>query len=151
MDPLSTLVEALGLAAPDPIQGNSFWPLIRGAPCVARDAIFAEKTLHTAYDPMRCIRTSEHKYIHNFGDLRHHEIPADGEMDCLAAVPDLCRERRPLTELYDLRADPLEMHNLAGRAEHRELESALRERLRGWMVETDDPLLEGVLPIPRFL
>jgi hypothetical protein len=100
---------------------------------------------------MRCIRTSAHKYIHNFGDLRHYEIPADGEMDCLAAVPDLCRERRPVAEMYDLQADPLEQRNLAGEAGYEQLEAQLRDCLRGWMEQTGDPLLEGVLPVPRFL
>jgi arylsulfatase A-like enzyme len=151
VDLLPTLGEALLLDVPEVVQGRSFWPLVRGAPYEPRDAVFAEKTHHTAYDPMRCIRTRTHKYIHNFGDLRHHEIPADGEMDCLAAVPDLCRERRPLEELYDLRSDPLESCNLADDSEFASIQADLRARLRAWMAQTGDPLLDRTLTVPRFL
>jgi arylsulfatase A-like enzyme len=151
VDLMPTLLEALGLEAPPRVQGRSFWPLIRGGEYEPRDAVYAEKTHHTAYDPMRCIRTRTHKYIHNFGDLRHHEIPADGEMDCLAAVPELCRERRPLEELYDLRSDPFEMRNLADAATLPDVQDDLRRRLRDWMASTGDSLLDGMLPLPRFL
>lgn len=151
VDLLPTVLDAASIEVPSEVQGRSFWPLLNGTSYTARPEIFAEKTHHTAYDPMRCVRTRTHKYIHNFGDLRHHEIPADGEMDCLTAVPGLVRERRPLEELYDLRDDPLELKNLAGVGEHGALQAELRDRLRTWMARTNDPLLEGVLPIPRFL
>jgi arylsulfatase A-like enzyme len=151
VDLLPTILEAVGVEVPGSVQGRSFWPLVVGGRYAPRDAIYAEKTHHTAYDPMRCIRTRTHKYIHNFGALRHHEIPADGEMDCLAAVPELCRQRRPLEELYDLRSDPLEVHNLAKTGANAPVIAELKQRLRSWMEQTDDSLLEGLLHLPKFL
>jgi len=151
VDLLPTVLEALGCAVPAGIQGRSFWPLLQGKSYQPREEVFAEKTHHVAYDPMRCIRTATHKYIHNFGPLRHIEIPADVDMDCLAAVPDLVRERRPIYELYDLTSDPLEQTDLAGDAGHAPIEAELQGRLRRWMEETRDPLLEGVMPVPRVL
>ena len=54
----------------------------------------------------------------------------------------------PAEQLYDLTLDPNEMRNLAERAHPREAPSGVRGRLREWMEETDDPLLEGPVPVP---
>lgn len=151
VDILPTILEACRVDRPDALQGRSFWPLVLGNPYRPRDAVFGEKTHHCHYDPMRCIRTATHKYICNFGSLRHLEIPADGEMDCLSAVPELCQARRPITELYDLEKDPLEMQNVAGDPEYAEIESALRTKLRQWMADTQDPFLDGIMPMPKYL
>lgn len=151
VDLLPTLLESCQVGAGGAIQGRSFWPLALGHPWQPGEAVFAEKTQHCHYDPMRCIRTPTHKYIHNFGQLRHMEMPADVEMDCLRDVPDLCRLRRPGVELYDLANDPLELKNLAGSPVCAEIETALRSKLRQWMERTQDPLLQGVLPIPKYL
>jgi len=43
-------------------------------------------------------------------------------------------------ELYDLREDPWELHNLWGVPESCEVESALTERLLDLHIETTDPL-----------
>src|SRR5215467_1196632 len=55
IDILPTLLHSAGLEVPARVQGRSL--LDRGAP---REAIFAEKTFHSYYDPMRCVRTSRH-------------------------------------------------------------------------------------------
>ncbi len=151
VDLLPTILEAAGCPVPEEVQGRGFYPLLTGDAYQPRRAIFGEKTHHCHYDPMRCIRTQDHKYIVNFGQWRQIEIPADVEMNCLAAVPDLLRERRPGAELYDLRTDPLEQCNLAGQPDSEELEESLRGRLRRWMADTGDPLLDGSMPIPVFL
>jgi arylsulfatase A-like enzyme len=41
--------------------------------------------------------------------------------------------------LFDRRADPYQMTNLAGRPEHAETERALESRLRRWIEATGDP------------
>jgi len=151
VDLLPTLLQVAGLDAPEQVQGRSFLPLLRGETWRPREAIFAEKTHHCHYDPMRCIRTRRHKYIFNFGILRGIEIPADVEMETLASVPELYTARRPMAELYDLQNDPLETRNLSGAPNHAALEANLRDQLREWMQQTGDPLLEGVLPLPRYL
>ena len=55
---------------------------------------------------------------------------------------------RPRHELYDLLMDPGEMRNLSGQPEHAATESELSTRLRTWMAETADPLLDGPVPVP---
>ena len=54
---------------------------------------------------------------------------------------------RPPVELYDLEADPLERHNLAGKPEMKKVENELASRLDTFLQETDDPVLRG--PIQR--
>jgi arylsulfatase A-like enzyme len=49
--------------------------------------------------------------------------------------------RRPKEELYDLRKDPHQMRNLAGEAEYREAQSALREQLLDELTASGDPRL----------
>lgn len=115
----------------------------------SRDAIFAEKTFHSYYDPMRCIRTRRHKLIRNFESAFAIEVPADIQAGpTFRADPTrYSRDRESLVELYDLQSDPLERHNLAGGTE---VESGLDEALWRWMRETDDPLLEGPVASPSY-
>ena len=56
-------------------------------------------------------------------------------------------EGRPPIELYDLEADPLEQHNLAGDPAVKETEQALRSELDHFLTETNDPVMRG--PIER--
>ncbi len=148
VDLLPTVLEAVSAPVPTCIQGRSYWPLLQDRAYQPRAEVYAEKTHHVDYDPMRCLRTARFKYIDNFSWGRHLEIPADVEMDCVTAVPELCRWRRPVAELYDLAADPFEQRNLAGQAEHAALTAELKGRLRQWQRDTGDPLLASALPLP---
>ncbi|MBT3374960.1 MAG: hypothetical protein HN742_17965 [Lentisphaerae bacterium] len=149
--PLLSVRPSVSPPPPPSVQGRSFQPLLEGKPWPSHDAVFAEKTHHCHYDPMRCIRTRTHKYIFNFGQLRPIEIPSDVEMDTLASVPKLHRSRRPMAELHDLVNDPLERENLAGSPESAALEADLKARLHDFLKGTEDALLNGVLPIPKYL
>jgi len=44
----------------------------------------------------------------------------------------------PPEELYDLKADPHEIHNLAATPEHAETLARLRNVLEKWITDTDD-------------
>jgi arylsulfatase A-like enzyme len=46
--------------------------------------------------------------------------------------------QKPPEELYDLKADPHELHNLAHSTAHEMVLKDLREALRKWMDECDD-------------
>ncbi|HSS61518.1 MAG TPA: sulfatase [Candidatus Limnocylindrales bacterium] len=146
IDVLPTLLEAAGMPIAANMQGQSL--LAPGA----RDAIFAEKTFHSYYDPMRCIRTDRHKYIRNFESAFAVEVPADIQAGPIfRSNPARYSTDRPaVAELYDLEDDPLEMRNVAGQADVAEVERDLSRRLRAWMRETDDPLLNGPVASPRY-
>jgi len=45
--------------------------------------------------------------------------------------------------LFDREKDPFEMNNLAGRPEHKHIQTKLEKRLQLWMQETDDPFDYG--------
>src|SRR5260370_23631795 len=135
IDVLPTLLEAAGAAIPDGIQWRSFLPLPAADPYEPRDSIFGEKTFHSYYDPMRCIRTQSHKYILNFETAFAVEVPADIQQGPIfRANPGRYSTDRPsVVELYDLEADPLEEHNLAGRPNLRSVEDELSAQLWRWM------------------
>ena len=144
LDVLPTLLEATGVAAPEGIQGRSLFE--------PRDAIFAEKTFHSYYDPMRCIRTARHKYIRNFESAFAVEVPADIQQGPIFKkyASRYSTDRPNVVELYDLDADPLEQRNIAGTPTTASIEKELSSRLWAWMRETDDPLLNGPVPSPRY-
>ncbi len=151
VDLLPTLVEAAGLAAPAGIDGRSFLDLLRGGPDRGRDAIFAEKNYHDAYDPMRAVRTDRFKLIRRWGDGPDLVLPKDIAPSPSAATPEIAaataRPRRQV-ELYDLAHDPWECRDLAGDASLVEERTALEARLQRWMEETGDPLLRGPVAAP---
>jgi N-sulfoglucosamine sulfohydrolase len=152
VDILPTILEAANVSIPGNIQGRSFLPLLRAAPYPARTEIYAEKSFHSYYDPMRAIRTNRFKYIRNFDTAFAVEVPADVQQGTIYRrhVELYVGGPHPAAELYDLDADPLERDNLSGSIDYRETESSLNALLWSWMVETADPLLQGPIPSPAY-
>jgi len=152
IDVLPTLLEAAGAPIPSGIQGRSFLPLLRGGAYEHRAAIYAEKTFHSYYDPMRCVHTQRHKYIRNFEAAFAVEVPGDVQQGPIfrANASRYSTDRPSFVELYDLETDPLEEHNLTGIPSMTAIEDALSAELWRWMRETDDPLLQGPVASPRY-
>jgi N-sulfoglucosamine sulfohydrolase len=152
VDVLPTLLDTAGVPVPEGVQGRSFLPLLRREPQEVRDAIFAEKTFHSYYDPMRCVRTERFKYIRNFESSFLVEVPGDVQQGAIfrTHVGRYSTDRSSLVELYDLQADPLERNNLASEAAFRKVERALEKQLWRWMEDTDDPLLHGPVASPAY-
>jgi N-sulfoglucosamine sulfohydrolase len=151
VDVVPTLITAMGLPPQDNLHGHDLWQFLNGqtnAP--PREVVYAEKTYHTAYEPMRAIRTSRYKLIVNFAEDVAVNIPADIQNSPIypQMIPQTSRQR-PDYELYDLAQDPDETRNLAGQTETAEVERALFAQLNQWMHDTDDPLLHGVPPSPH--
>jgi N-sulfoglucosamine sulfohydrolase len=152
VDLLPTLLDLAGVPTPARVQGRSFAPLLRSERFEPRDEIFAEKTYHSYYDPMRAIRTDRYKYIRNFETSFAVEVPGDVAQGSIYRrhVELYEGHEHPPVELYDLSVDPNELENLAGRAELSETERDLDDRLWHWMEETGDPLLAGPVPDPMY-
>lgn len=147
---------AAGIAIPEDMQARD----ILAADYVAREAVFAARDrCDETVDHMRSVRTKNFKYIRNFLPNRPYLQPCiykDGKAILIALrasqsagqlddVQQLhLRQVRPSEELYDVRSDPYEVHNLATDAElieRPELAKKLlemRERLDIWMEETAD-------------
>jgi N-sulfoglucosamine sulfohydrolase len=152
VDVVPTILEAAGLPIPAEVQGTSLLPRLRGQAAPAREAIFAEKTFHSHYDPMRCVRTERYKHIRNFETAFAVDVPGDVQRGAIfrADPARYAADRRALVELYDLEADPLEQRNLAGSPEVVEVQRSLDRTLWRWMSDTSDPLLRGPISSPRY-
>jgi len=154
VDVLPTLLEAAGVPTPANVQGHSFRPLLAGdhVGYTPRDVVFAEKTFHNEYDPLRCVRTGRYKLIARFEASNPVEAPADIMRSPTYAtmIPAMVEPAATPFELYDLQADPGEQTNLAGQPEHGELEADLKRRLHDWMRDTGDPLLRGPVASPFY-
>jgi len=119
-------------------------------PCL-HEEVFAEVNYHAAYEPMRCVRTTRHKYIRRYDERRKMVLPNvdDTPSKEFLLGQDWVGLPRDQEELYDLVFDPDETHNLAGLAHAQEVLDDMRARLDTWMRDTDDPLLpDGRVPAP---
>jgi len=147
VDVMPTLLEFAGIPVSERIQGCSLAQLLRTGAGPGRDAIFAEKTYHEHYDPIRCVRTRDAKYIRNFAERPALVLPSDiynSPTRQSMTRDEALWAHRPGEEFYNLATDPRETSNLA---ESDERLTELRERLTDWMVASGDPLHAG--PVPR--
>lgn len=139
----------------------------------SRDRVFFGRERHvlreggTGY-PCRAVRTHDYLYIENFAPERY---PADSpdtnfrDVDGASEGPkrsptksyiiehkdeppvkrafELAFEKRPAEELYDLKQDPYQMANVAGKEEYEPTRIALRSELHGYLRGTGDPRILG--------
>jgi N-sulfoglucosamine sulfohydrolase len=153
----STWLEAAGIPQTPKMQGKSFLPLLLGQTYKPRTEIFSERNWHDTFDPMRCIRTNKHKLIFNAAPDFPYRPPSDLEdsptwkimlerrrRDTPIHLRHLFNPTRPVMQLFDLEADPLELNNLVDSAPHAEVRADLEKRLSEWMNATYDFLPPGL-------
>ncbi len=105
IDLAPTLLDSAGVTVPAAVQGRSLLPLVLGErPAWRSDFFYEHHTLPKIIPPSEGVRTERWKYLR-----------------WLAAEP-------AVEELYDLRADPQEEHNLVSVPEHRDMLDRLRRR-----------------------
>ncbi len=135
----------------------------------SRNTVFLERERHAnvrAGDlgyPIRAIRTRDFLYVRNLrperwpaGDPQPYKDPKFPFGDCdegptknyilnhrtepeVQTCYQLCFAKRPAEELYDLKKDPHQLHNVAGEREYAAAQDELRAQLNQWMKETADP------------
>jgi uncharacterized sulfatase len=170
LDLLPTCLEAAGGQPPPNLDGRSFLRVLRGETASHRDRVFLTHSGDGDMNryPIRAVRTRDRKYIRNLNpDAEHHThidkgVAQDGrdyweswlekaKTDAAAAAVVHRYHRRPAEEVYDLRADPWELKNLAAEPAHAEELSVLRTALNDWMKDLGDEGLktERSLPDPR--
>lgn len=116
--------------------------------------------------PMRAIRTSRFLYIRNFRPDRNpagdESIPGtpsiygdvDGGLTKMYLLdhrnePEISPyfrlgfEKRPAEELYDIKTDPYNIHNLAAVKQYEAIKTSLSKRLDEWMKASHDPRRDG--------
>jgi N-sulfoglucosamine sulfohydrolase len=149
IDIFPTVCELVGIPPPHWLQGRSMLPLVNGVDQI-REEVFAEGTFHAAYEPQRAIRTRRWKYIRRFDD-RTTPILAnvdDGPAKDAWMASGWAERTLDPEQLYDLTLDPVEAENVIGRPDLAPVVREMRARLARWMVETDDPLLDGPVDPP---
>ena len=59
---------------------------------------------------------------------------------------EVCLAKRPAEELYDMKADPWQVRNLANESGNAAIKRELQERLEKYLGETGDPRMRGENP-----
>jgi arylsulfatase A-like enzyme len=145
VDLVPTLLGLLGVDEPAEVEGmsharNLLAPATQIQP--VRDHVYAEKTYHDSFDPIRAIRTKEFSYIENYAQRALLDLPLDIERSPSGkAVEPYIQGPRPQRELYDLLEDPTETNNLLaaeGTDRAEEIADNMAERLHHWRQETGD-------------
>lgn len=149
IDILPTLLDAASIKIPEKVQGKSFWNLLKDTRYHPREEIYAERTWHGTYDPVRCIRTQRYKLIHNFRPGKPPLVsPEFIEAVGVIQTEKFFAKSRPEFELYDLANDPDELTNLYGDGKHEKEEDQLKSRINKFLKDTVDPILKGDIPHP---
>jgi arylsulfatase A-like enzyme len=153
----ATLLSMAGIPIPDYMDGRAFWGHQTAPP---RNYVFAARDrMDECYDFVRSVRDSQYRYIRNFRpewpmmqdiSFRNNSMPLMKRLlemhqqGALDSIQELWfRKTKPEEELYDLHADPNEIHNLALRSEYQAVKEILSRQLDQWMNETGD---KGSLP-----
>jgi arylsulfatase A-like enzyme len=151
IDLAASTISAAGGEPPKNMQGRAFL----GSPAQRRSHVFAARDrCDMTLDRIRCVRTRQYKLIRNFMPERPYtqynqyietSYPTLAAMKALHAQgrlkgPELLfmQSRKPEWEMYDIQADPHEVHNLASSAAHRQPFQELRARLEDWIEESND-------------
>ncbi len=143
VDLVPTLLDLLGVDVPADIEGLSHAASVLGSDTgPVRDHVYAAKTYHDAFDPIRAIRTKDYCYIENYVPRPMLDLPWDiEESPSGMAVAPSVKAPRPQRELYDLRADPGETNNLLANDHSGEIAAIaadLAARLQDWRQRTAD-------------
>lgn len=169
IDLAPTIVELAGLPASEQMTGKSLKTILlseqSGRIEEERDRTHFGLEAHPSEGPYnwwlgymscRAIRTDKHLYIRNFPREGHpgwrpvQGGPAVGIMQKEMAADEVVRRNyemcfgtRPEEELYDVKADPWQMQNLAGDPEFAEVKASMAKDLALYMTTTGDPRARG--------
>ena len=134
-------------------QGRSFKNIIEQENVTGWDEVYASHSLHevTMYYPMRVLRERRYKLIYNIA----HALPYPMALDLYNSFvwQDVLKTKqkqfgkrtidaflhRPRFELYDLQADPEEVHNLANNPNYQTTLKRMQEKLKRFQQQTRDP------------
>ena len=155
----ATVLHLAGLELPGFMQGR---PFLGPGELAGREFVVTTRDrMDERYDIIRSVRDRRYRYIRNYEPFRPYDqviqtaekspvmreirrLDAAGGLS--AAVARLVAPSKPAEELYDLEADPHELHNLAEQSELRPVLERLSAVLDRWMAGTRDL---GLIPEPQ--
>lgn len=146
-----TVLSLAGIRVPAHMQGIPFLGDQQGEP---REAVYAARDrVDESYDMIRSVRNDRYLYIRNYYPNEPYQIwvpylnrmPIQQEMLRLDAEGKLTGAQkswftysRPPEELYDVRADPFQLNNIAADARYREVLGNMRRLHEEWTLKTGD-------------
>lgn len=146
-----TVLRLAGVDVPDYMQGRAF--LGTDAPAPRRYVYGARDRVDEAFEKSRSVRTKEYLYVRNYyphiswaaPEFFSDRAPIRQEIVQLAEEGRLNESQytyagpsKPAEALFDVKADPHQLHNLANSPSHQDVLERLRARLQGWMRSTHD-------------
>lgn len=151
VDISATILKCAGVDVPKWMQGRPFLPKDR----TKRKYIFAARDrCDGTADRIRCVRSKDFKYIRNFyperpytqlNAYKERQYPPLAVMKLLYKQGKLTPGQaqfmapiRPAEELYDLKADPHELTNLAENRKYAKALKKYRDELEKWIKTTGD-------------
>jgi len=153
VDLLPTVCDAAGVSVPDGVEGTSHYDHLVDGTGTPREVAFAQYTEDMKRDnESRCAITRDWHLIRYFDQGRVVEYPVDVDPVAFAAhewrLPTA--GERPFAHLYDIQEDPSELTDPSSEADHHDRVADLSAQLLRWMVDVDDPLLEGPVRLPYY-
>ena len=147
-----TVLKLCGLTAGESFQGHSFAPLLTNPRKPFRNVVFSEHNWHDHEALERMARTSDYLYVLNERPQYPNCGPADSnhslsqeDLIALNKVGALSPEQRdsfiaprPGEELFDVRRDPEQFENVAGKSDFAAALTEMRELMKRWRKETGD-------------
>lgn len=145
LDICATVLEVAGAKSPVPLHGYSLF----SKDIAARKYLFAARDkMDKTRDSMRAIRSQDHKLILNlmperpwvqFSRYKEGAYPILAEMNVLHLQGKLTPEQdaffapsKPEIELFDLKKDPHEVHNVAADPAYAQVKSEMLAELENW-------------------
>lgn len=145
IDICATILEAAGIKPPVPLHGKSLF----SQEVKQRKYVFsARDKMDETHDSMRAIRSKDYKLIQNlmperpwcqYNRYKEGAYPMLAAMNVMNLKGQLTPEqaifmapRKPEIELFDMRADPHEINNLADDPKHAKVKAELLAELDAW-------------------
>ena len=160
VDIAPTIIELVGLKASPTFQGKSFAKMLENPNESIRDYVFLEHNWHDYQAHERGVRSKQYLYIRNAFPELPGTPPADAvhsityqTMQKLGAQGRLKPQQqgcfltpRPEEELYDVKADPYSLNNLASEPRYRNILERMRLAHDNWTRRTDDSVPKNPTP-----
>ncbi|MBV5314183.1 MAG: sulfatase-like hydrolase/transferase [Prolixibacteraceae bacterium] len=146
-----TVLSMAGVIVPAHMQGR---PFLGNQMAEPRQYVFgARDRVDESYDMIRSVRSRDYLYIRNFypNEPFHIWVPYLNKMPIMQEVMRLdaegklntdqkkwMAETRPAEELYDVKADPFQLNNLAENPKYKTILAEMRLQQDNWATTTND-------------
>lgn len=158
IDIVPTMLEAVGLSVPERVAGKSLLPIFENPEIDFREYLFTEYNCDPIlYFPRRAVRDEQYKLIYTllkdrknetalaYTENRSEALEGSPTLEELKSAPDTIQEvynlwlKSPEIQLFDLKNDPLEFHDLTEDPDYAKVKERLMEAMFYWQEATNDP------------